>query len=100
MAMAAVSDTIEEGLLPVPHRSPFAAGHEETKLRLPSSPTRRRFLQMAAGVAATGALALAEDTAILEPNRPILTAIEVGLTSFPPAFDGFTIPQLSEYHYA
>ena len=77
----------------------IAAGYEETKLRLPSSPTRRRFLQMAAGVAATGALALAEDGAILEPNHPILTAIEVVLTRLPPAFDGFTIAQLSDFHY-
>jgi predicted MPP superfamily phosphohydrolase len=86
--------------LPVMPPTPFriAAGHEETKLRLPSS-TRRRFLQVAAGVAATGALALAEDGAILEPNRPILTAIEVVLTRLPPAFDGFTIAQLSDFHY-
>jgi predicted MPP superfamily phosphohydrolase len=61
--------------------------------------TRRRFLQVAAGVAATGALALAEDSVILEPNRPILTAIEVPLARLPPAFDGFTIAQLSDFHY-
>lgn len=65
---------------------------------MPSS-TRRRFLQIAAGVAATGALALAEDGAILEPNRPILISIEVVLNRLPPAFDGFTIAQLSDFHY-
>jgi uncharacterized protein len=64
-----------------------------------SSLTRRKFLQVAAGVAATGALVLAEDSIILEPNRPILTAIEVALARLPAAFDGFTIAQLSDFHY-
>jgi len=61
--------------------------------------SRRRFLQIAAGIAATGGLALAEDTTLLEPNRPILTAIEVPLTRLPRVFDGFTIAQLSDFHY-
>ena len=61
--------------------------------------TRRRFLQLAAGVAATGALALAEDSTILEPDHPILKAIEVRLARLPDAFDGFTIAQLSDFHY-
>lgn len=61
--------------------------------------TRRNFFQIAAGVAATGALALAEDTTVLEPNHPILTAIEVVLGRLPAAFDGFTIAQLSDFHY-
>jgi len=61
--------------------------------------TRRKFLQVAAGVAATGALALAEDATILEPNHPILTAIEVVLARLPAAFDGFTIAHLSDFHY-
>ena len=61
--------------------------------------TRRRFLQVAAGVAGTGAVVLAEDSIILEPNRPILTSIEVPLTRLPAAFDGFTIAQLSDFHY-
>jgi len=61
--------------------------------------TRRRFLQLAAGVAATGALALAEDSTILEPNHPILKAIDVRLARLPAAFDGFTIAQLSDFHY-
>jgi uncharacterized protein len=62
-------------------------------------PTRRRFLQVAAGVAAAGALALGEDAVILEPNRPILTAMEVALARLPAAFDGFTIAHLSDFHY-
>ncbi len=61
--------------------------------------TRRKFLQLAAGVAVTGALALAEDGTILEPNHPILTSIEVVLARLPAAFDGFTIAQLSDFHY-
>jgi predicted MPP superfamily phosphohydrolase len=61
--------------------------------------TRRRFLQVAAGAAVTGAVVLAEDSVILEPNRPILTSIEVPLTRLPAAFDGFTIAQLSDFHY-
>jgi predicted MPP superfamily phosphohydrolase len=65
---------------------------------LPPS-TRRRFLQIAAGVAATGALALADDSVILEPKHPVLTSIEVVLKRLPPAFDGFTIVQLSDFHY-
>jgi uncharacterized protein len=61
--------------------------------------TRRSFLQIAAGVAATSALALAEDGTILEPNHPILVAIEVVLHRLPAAFDGLTIAQLSDFHY-
>jgi len=61
--------------------------------------TRRRFLQAAAGAAATGALVLAEDATILEPNRPILVAMEIELARLPAAFDGFTIAQLSDFHY-
>lgn len=62
-------------------------------------PTRRKFLQVAAGVAATSALFLGEDTIILEPNQPKLVAMEVVLSRLPAAFDGFTIAQLSDFHY-
>ena len=61
--------------------------------------SRRKFLQVAAGIVATGAVVLVEDTIILEPNRPILKSIEVELTRLPAAFDGFTIVQLSDFHY-
>ena len=61
--------------------------------------TRRRLLQVAAGVAATGALALGEDATILEPNRPTLVAMELALARLPAAFDGFTIAHLSDFHY-
>jgi predicted MPP superfamily phosphohydrolase len=61
--------------------------------------TRRRFLQIAAGVAVTGAVGLGEDTILLEPNRPVVRSIEVSLVRLPAAFDGFTIAQLSDFHY-
>jgi uncharacterized protein len=60
---------------------------------------RRNFLRVAAGVVATGAVVLAEDTIILEPNQPVLTSREITLTRLPPTFDGFTIVQLSDFHY-
>ena len=61
--------------------------------------SRRRFLQVAGGLAATGALALGEDSIILEPNRPTLRTVEAILARLPPAFEGFTIAQLSDFHY-
>jgi uncharacterized protein len=47
----------------------------------------------------TGALALGEDTILLEPNRPIVRSIEIALARLPAAFDGFTVAQLSDFHY-
>ena len=61
--------------------------------------TRRKFLQLAAGVAATGALALGEDSIVVEPNQPVLIAKEIVLPRLPSAFDGFTIAQLRDFHY-
>jgi predicted MPP superfamily phosphohydrolase len=58
--------------------------------------TRRRFLQGTAGLAAAAVLA---DAAILEPNFPRLVRVEVPLLRLPEAFDGFTIVQLSDFHY-
>ena len=37
--------------------------------------------------------------AILEPNRPQLVRLEIPLARLPVAFDGFTIVQLSDFHY-
>ena len=56
-------------------------------------------MQVAGGVTATGVLALGADATLLEPNHPILIAIEVMLARLPVAFDGFTIAQLSDFHY-
>ena len=61
--------------------------------------TRRRFLQVAGGIVATGALVLGEDSVILEPNRPTLITVEAVLARLPAAFEGFTIAQLSDFHY-
>jgi predicted MPP superfamily phosphohydrolase len=47
----------------------------------------------------TGAVGLGEDTILLEPNRPIVRSIEVRLARLPAAFEGFTIAQLSDFHY-
>jgi len=58
--------------------------------------TRRRFLQVTAGLA--GAAVLAEG-AILEPNYPRIVRLEIPLARLPEAFDGFTIVQLSDFHY-
>jgi uncharacterized protein len=61
------------------------------------SVSRRKFL-ITAGIALSS-LALAEDTVIREPNQPELVRLEMPLARLPPAFDGFTIAQLSDFHY-
>jgi len=59
--------------------------------------TRRKFVL--GGVAAAGVLALGGDALIVEPNHAELVRVEVFLRRLPPAFDGFTIAQLSDFHY-
>jgi predicted MPP superfamily phosphohydrolase len=58
---------------------------------------RRKFLYTgaiaAAGVAVTGAWGFSES------NHPQVTRIEIPLVRLPRAFDGFTIAQLSDFHY-
>ena len=61
------------------------------------SVSRRKFL-LTAGVALS-TLAFAEDTVIREPNHPELVRLEMPLKRLPSAFDGFTIAQLSDFHY-
>lgn len=60
--------------------------------------TRRKFL-IAAGAATLGALALAEDGFVREPNHPELVQVEMPLPRLPAAFDGFRIILLSDFHY-
>lgn len=60
------------------------------------STTRRKFLGLAA---AAGATALAADTVLIEPNRPVLVRREISLNRWPEALDGFTIALLSDFHY-
>jgi hypothetical protein len=62
----------------------------------PLSITRRRFLRAAA---ATGALALAGDSILLEPNRPRVVRQEFLLPRWPERMNGFTVALLSDFHY-
>jgi predicted MPP superfamily phosphohydrolase len=59
---------------------------------------RRRFLQTA-GVAAAGAVAVGADATFVAPIHPVLNRMEIPLLRLPPAFDGFTIVQLSDFHF-
>jgi predicted MPP superfamily phosphohydrolase len=61
--------------------------------------TRRKFLQVTAAVAVAGGLAVSADGLMLEPTRPQLARVEVPLARLSPAWDGFTIAQLSDFHY-
>lgn len=57
--------------------------------------SRRRFIQ---GGLLAGAV-LAGDALLLEPNRPLLQRVDLGIPRLPAEFDGFTIAQLSDFHY-
>ena len=61
--------------------------------------TRRKFLKAGSAAAAGGALAVAADGVIFQPNRPRLIELEIRLRRLPAAFDGFRIAQLSDFHY-
>jgi uncharacterized protein len=61
--------------------------------------TRRRFLQSGLTVAAVSGLGLSADALLVEPNHPILNRVDIRLRRLPDAFDGFTIAQLSDFHY-
>jgi len=56
-------------------------------------------LKVASAAAAAGTLAVATDASIFEPNRPRLVRIEIPLSRLARALDGFTIVQLSDFHY-
>ena len=58
--------------------------------------TRRQFLQSAAAV---GALAVAGDSLLLEPNLPRIVRRDFSLPRWPERMDGFTIALLSDFHY-
>jgi predicted MPP superfamily phosphohydrolase len=62
----------------------------------PGELNRRRFLKLMAGASA---LAIGADSLFWEPYRPELTHLEIRLANLPDAFDGFTILQLSDFHY-
>lgn len=44
-------------------------------------------------------MAVCADALFLEPNHPVLNRVEIHLRRLPDAFDGFTIAQLSDFHY-
>jgi predicted MPP superfamily phosphohydrolase len=58
--------------------------------------TRRKFVGLAAGA---GVAVLAADSILLEPNRPRIVRREMVLRRWPAELDGFTIAQLSDFHY-
>jgi uncharacterized protein len=60
---------------------------------------RRRFLQGSTAIAVTGALAVGVDAALVEPRNVTVNRVDVHLHRLPEAFDGFTIAQLSDFHY-
>jgi hypothetical protein len=62
----------------------------------PLSTTRRKFLYWAA---ATGVVALAGDSILLEPNRPRVVRKDFFLPRWPERMNGFTIALLSDFHY-
>ncbi|MFZ0770937.1 MAG: metallophosphoesterase [Candidatus Sulfotelmatobacter sp.] len=58
--------------------------------------TRRQFLYWAA---AAGAVAIAGDSILLEPNRPRIVRKDFYLPRWPERLNGFTIALLSDFHY-
>ena len=58
--------------------------------------TRRNFIRLAA---AAGVAAIAVDSALIEPNRPRIVRRDIALRRWPARLDGFTIAQLSDFHY-
>jgi uncharacterized protein len=66
-------------------------------LQISGKLTRRKFLYTCA-VAASGA-AVAGAWGFSESDHPQVTRLEISLTHLPQTFDGFTIAQLSDFHY-
>jgi predicted MPP superfamily phosphohydrolase len=58
--------------------------------------TRRKFIRLAA---TAGVGALAAETTLIEPNRPLIVRQEIFLQRWPAGLEGFTIAQLSDFHY-
>ena len=61
--------------------------------------SRRKFL-LAAGLVSASALAFGEEGLVREPSHVVLARVEMPLARLPKAFDGFTIAQLSDFHYS
>jgi predicted MPP superfamily phosphohydrolase len=58
--------------------------------------TRRGFLRIAAS---TAIVAIAAESAVLEPNHPQVVRRDIVLRRWPERLDGFTIALLSDFHY-
>jgi uncharacterized protein len=64
---------------------------------LPSfSSSRRKFLGLGA---AAGVAAVAADSVLIEPNRPVIERKEIALRRWPVQLEGFTIALISDLHY-
>jgi uncharacterized protein len=59
--------------------------------------TRRKFLYTS--VAAASGAVITSAWGLAESNHPRVTQLEIPLARLPRAFDGFTIAQLSDFHY-
>ncbi len=58
--------------------------------------TRRKFIGLAAGA---GVVAIAADSALIEPNHPRIVRRELALRRWPARLEGFTIALLGDFHY-
>jgi len=61
--------------------------------------TRRNFIKAGAAVIASCALAVEGKAIVGDTGDPRLISVEIPLTRLPAAWDGFTIVQLSDFHY-
>jgi len=57
------------------------------------------FLKAGVGAAVAASVALAIDATFIEPQHPLLKRIDVWLPRLPQELNGFTIAQLSDFHY-
>jgi predicted MPP superfamily phosphohydrolase len=60
---------------------------------------RRRFLTGVAAVSAVGVIGVGADAFTAGAHDLAIEQIEIRSSRVPPAFDGFTIAQLSDFHY-
>ena len=56
-------------------------------------------LQSGLTIAAVSGLGVSADALLIEPNHPVLNRVDIHLRRLPDVFDGFTIAQLSDFHY-
>jgi predicted MPP superfamily phosphohydrolase len=61
--------------------------------------TRRQFLRGTAAAGLAGSFLAGADAVAVEPNRPIVKRVDVPLRRLPKAFHGYTVAQLSDFHF-